>query len=149
MQARSVCADFPASIGYMSGNGWDQIMARKLPSTAFKPGQSGNPRGRPKRDAEVAEMARVHTAEALDTLAAVMRNTKAPASARVMAANAILDRGHGKAPRYVATERLDNMTDAELDKRLREAAADLRAMSLGHLFDEPGPDKAEEEPRMQ
>jgi hypothetical protein len=48
-------------------------MTRKAPSTAFKKGQSGNPRGRPKRDAEVAELARAHTAEALDTLAEVMR----------------------------------------------------------------------------
>src|SRR5918997_6095082 len=110
-------------------------MTRKAPSTAFKPGQSGNPRGRPKRDAEVAELARVHTAEALDTLAEVMRNIKAPASARVMAANAILDRGHGKAPQHIETERLDLLTDAELERELRVSARELRAIGLGHCFD--------------
>src|SRR5918993_3158179 len=108
-------------------------MKRIAPPTAFKPGESGNPRGRPKRDAEVAEMARVHTAEALETLAEVMRDAKAPASARVMAANAILDRGHGKAPMHLTTERLDLMTDAELNRMLKDSLLDLHAQGVDML----------------
>ena len=119
------------------------MTTRRLASTAYKKGQSGNPRGRPKRDAEVSELARVHTAEALETLASVMRNTKAPASARVSAASAILDRGHGKAPQHITTERLDIMTDAELDRHIRETAADMRAMGMGHLLD-ADPDEADD-----
>ena len=60
----------------------------------FKPGESGNPGGRPKEVAEVKELARSHGPEAIEKLAAVMRsdNTKAA----VAAAIALLDRGYGK-----------------------------------------------------
>jgi hypothetical protein len=69
-------------------------------STSFKPGVSGNPGGRPKtpRTIEVRriilgvrEAARELTLDALDT-----KDPKAPAAARISAAVALLDRGHGK-----------------------------------------------------
>jgi hypothetical protein len=41
-------------------------------------------------------MARTHTAQALTTLVAIMANADAPATARVSAANAVLDRAWGK-----------------------------------------------------
>ena len=41
-------------------------------------------------------MARTHTAQALATLVAIMGNADAPATARVSAANAVLDRAWGK-----------------------------------------------------
>jgi len=63
----------------------------------FQKGQSGNPGGRPKEVAEVRELARQYTEEAVDTLATIMRNGKEPAAARVRAAESILDRGYGKA----------------------------------------------------
>jgi len=44
----------------------------------------------------VREPARKHTGEALATLAAVMRDEKVPAAARVRAAEAMLDRGWGR-----------------------------------------------------
>jgi len=43
-----------------------------------------------------AAMARTHSAEALATLVAIMTNGEAPATARVSAANAVLDRAWGK-----------------------------------------------------
>ena len=46
---------------------------------------------------EIRSMARSHTKTALNVLVAVMRNTKATPPARIAAANAILDRGWGKA----------------------------------------------------
>jgi hypothetical protein len=62
----------------------------------FAPGQSGNPGGRPKALKGVEELARGHTAEAIRTLAEVMRSKRAPALARVTASNSLLDRGWGK-----------------------------------------------------
>src|SRR3974390_1467542 len=69
-------------------------MGCKMP---FKKGQSGNPGGRPKALRQVEELARLHTVEAVKTLAAIHSDTKTPPAARVAAANALLDRGWGKA----------------------------------------------------
>jgi Family of unknown function (DUF5681) len=66
----------------------------------FKKGQSGNPGGRPKVVAEVKELARAHTGEAIETLVSIMSSPKAAPAARVSAANALLDRGYGKPPQH-------------------------------------------------
>jgi hypothetical protein len=52
---------------------------------------------------EIRSVARSHTRTALNVLVGVMRNTKAPAPARIAAANAILDRGWGKATQAIET----------------------------------------------
>jgi hypothetical protein len=87
------------------------------PGRKFKPGQSGNPSGYSKAIVEVAHAAREHTREAIDTLARIMRDEKATASARVGAAAALLDRGWGKAQQNVSIHHsgdMRNLTDAEL-----------------------------------
>ena len=53
---------------------------------------------------DIRSYARKFTVEALETLAHVMRQPKAPPAARVMAANALLDRGWGKAAQLVAVD---------------------------------------------
>ncbi len=65
---------------------------RKAPRSAFKPGNSANPGGRPKGLAELAELARSHAPEAI---AALVRGLKHP-KLFVAAATALLDRGFGK-----------------------------------------------------
>jgi Family of unknown function (DUF5681) len=70
----------------------------------FKKGQSGNPGGRPKVVAEVKELARAHTSEAIETLVSIMTNPKSAPAARVSAANALLDRGYGKPPQHITGE---------------------------------------------
>jgi hypothetical protein len=66
----------------------------------FKRGQSGNPEGRPKgalnkATADIREAAQEYSAQALQVLVNVATTGESEA-ARVAAANAILDRAHGK-----------------------------------------------------
>ena len=74
---------------------------RKL-SGQFAPGHSGNPGGRPKDEHRVAELARSYTLEAIDTLVELMRDGK-DERIRGTAAQALLDRGWGKAKAEVVT----------------------------------------------
>ncbi len=50
---------------------------------------------------EIRSLARSHTRSALNVLVGVMRSKDATAAAKVSAANAILDRGWGKAPQAI------------------------------------------------
>ena len=61
---------------------------------AFEKGQSGNPGGRPKEDAEVKALARAHGKAAIEKLFALMNCGQA--RTEVAAAQALLDRGFGK-----------------------------------------------------
>jgi hypothetical protein len=105
-------------------------------STSFKPGVSGNPNGRPRRSDTIAARqifvtvkaaARALTQEAVDTLVAVMRDGRATAAARIAAATALLDRGHGRPSQAVELNvgcDLARLTDDELDalERIMERA---------------------------
>jgi hypothetical protein len=95
-----------------------------LRSTSFKPGQSGNPDGRPKRPdtiearrvvADVKSAARELTPVAMDTLEKAMTDQKAPWAAKITAAIAVLDRGWGKPEQTVSANVsvFDQMTDDE------------------------------------
>ncbi|MCZ6611237.1 MAG: hypothetical protein O6941_01270 [Planctomycetota bacterium] len=89
--------------------------------------------------ADVRDLARKHTAVAVETLALVMNSAKAPWSARIQAANSILDRGWGKSPQTIEREptAYDNLT---LDQRLALIAAidALDADESGEGGDTPG-----------
>ncbi len=50
---------------------------------------------------EIHSLARSHTRTALNVLVGVMRSKDATAAAKVSAANAILDRGWGRAPQAI------------------------------------------------
>lgn len=67
--------------------------------TPMKPGETRNPRGRPKKDLDLAAMAQAHAKKAVETLVEVMSDVGATPSARVAAASEILDRGFGSAPK--------------------------------------------------
>lgn len=77
-------------------------------STTFKKGQSGNPGGRSPRvgpnGETITQLARAHTAEALATLVEVCNGKGNEPRDRVSAANAILDRGWGKAKESVEVD---------------------------------------------
>src|SRR5215471_12280154 len=53
---------------------------------------------------EIRTLARSYTKAAIKTLVGIMRQPKAPPAARVMAANALLDRGWGKAAQLLAVD---------------------------------------------
>ena len=59
---------------------------------------------------EIRSLARSHTRTAINVLVGVMRNKDSTAAARVSAANAILDRGWGK-----ATQPLESGDDGALE----------------------------------
>ena len=82
--------------------------ATKQRGRPFRPGQSGNPGGRPKGYGEIREIARQYTAEAIETLAAIMRTENAQPAARIAAATAILDRGWGRPTQPVAGDAEDS-----------------------------------------
>jgi hypothetical protein len=54
-----------------------------------------------KAPTEIRSLARNHTEKALSTLASIMNQKKAPPAARVSAAQALLDRGWGKATQVI------------------------------------------------
>jgi hypothetical protein len=86
----------------------------------FRKGHSGNPTGRrtDKGDQDVKALARECTGEAIETLREIMRNTSASSAARVSAATALLDRGHGKPAQTVnatfENKTFQQMSDEEL-----------------------------------
>jgi hypothetical protein len=67
---------------------------RKTPSSAWKPGQGGNPGGRPKVSAQIRDLARDHGAQAIERLVILMHSKNE--SVAVRAAEALLDRGYGR-----------------------------------------------------
>jgi len=79
-----------------------------------------------KAPAEIRSLARNHGKTALNVLVGIMREPKAPYAARVSAAQAVLDRGWGKAEATVIIDDKRDATDwtrAELVAFLSDAAA--------------------------
>lgn len=98
---------------------------KKAGNGRFKKGVSGNPGGRPKDLSAFRLAARAHTTEAIETLAAIMRNRKASTSARVRAIRELLDRGWGKPPQDVHVDALMasvNVTEMVTPQQRRDFA---------------------------
>lgn len=98
---------------------------RNLPGHLWKKGQSGNPSGKASRPDTVArreevrhvrELCKEHSLQAVEALIDVMNSKTAPPSARVAAANSVLDRGWGKPTMEInaTVSSYDNMSEAEL-----------------------------------
>ena len=82
-----------------------QKSAKRGPGRRFQKGQSGTPGGRPKLPEDiknVREMAREYTQEAIEALVTTLK--EGGHSAKVAAANSLLERGWGKAAQPVTGE---------------------------------------------
>lgn len=96
--------------------------------TKWQPGQSGNPGGRPRETAELRELARQYTTEAIQTLVSIMQDKDASPTARCAAANALLDRGFGRATQGLSIEtdaasfNVATALDAAITRRERDLA---------------------------
>lgn len=73
-------------------------MANPDPSNKFKPGQSGNPGGRPKLPRDLREKLKQNSANAFEYLAAVVMGNepKARVADRIRAAEILIERTYGK-----------------------------------------------------
>ena len=76
---------------------------KKVPANGkkFQPGRSGHVRGRPKRDLDLAAEARRHAHKAIKALVEIVEDQEQPSSARISAANELLNRGYGSSPRAI------------------------------------------------
>ena len=87
----------------------------------FKPGQSGNPGGRPAAEREVLELARSHGVAAMTKLVGWMDSQDPKTS--LMACNAVLDRGFGKPTQPLASDAESPLVQTITPERLAELAA--------------------------
>ena len=123
----------------MSANRPKQTGKRKAPRTAFKPGQSGNPSGRPAKTEEmrrIEDMAKEHSPAALLALVDEAKNGKG--APRVAASVALLDRAWGRpvdrqesgAPGAFAEDLTDDQLDAEIKETVELAIKSGTAKAL-------------------
>jgi hypothetical protein len=91
----------------------------------FRPGESGNPGGRPAADPEVREAARKYSREAIEILAKWMRGDDARSS--VAACNALLDRAYGKPTQAITGPDGDN----EIRITIRNIADEISRVTVG------------------
>lgn len=88
-----------------------------------------------KTPADIKSLARAHTAAAINCWAGIMNKTTAPESARIAAAQALMDRGWGKAVQ-VAEVTMRNITAREIPD---DELADI-AVGSGEGVDSPSID---------
>ena len=101
---------------------------RKAPPHAWKPGQSGNPSGRPKEVGEIRELARQHTAASIKVLAQGLKDENG--RTRIAAAEVLLDRGWGKATQHIeANVNVIDQLSHEDKRALLEALETLSRVS--------------------
>lgn len=104
----------------------------RFPDGRWKPGVVPNPTGAVS-DVHVRVLARQLTQRAIATLAAIMCNEQTAAGARVLAAQAILDRGWGRASTLVedaetVVRDYAQLSDAELDNELHALGIDPKSI---------------------
>lgn len=117
----------------------------------FKPGQSGNPGGRPKADREVVALAREGSVRAIGRLIELIESENLRVA--VSAANSVLDRAFGKPTQPISGDEdkppvgvAVQPTVEALAKLSAKDRAELRAI-VGRAAGRSGGDSAPAEPR--
>ena len=95
---------------------------RRGPGRPFKPGQSGNPGGRPKMSEDVREMLKAATPKAVRLLVSVMDDDGQKTALRMDAAKTIIERVYGK-----PLQPIDSTISGGLDVGLSDADRQLLA----------------------
>ena len=83
----------------------------------YRPGQSGNPGGRPKKTAaelKAVEKMKKLTPEAVDVVVAILRNPKASFYARLQAAEIIFNRAMGRPETYLKVDQAEQSVQASV-----------------------------------
>lgn len=81
----------------------------------------------PKVPTEIKSLARAHTESALNVLASIMNQPNAPPAARVAAAQALIDRGWGKAAQFI-----EAVTTHRYVARVPDKKADAKTWQQQH-----------------
>ncbi len=103
---------------------------KKVPGRPWKPGQSGNPSGRPAKDARIIKLADNWTEKSVETLVEIMSDPEARNSDRRESARLLLAYAHGH-PR--------TMREVELNATLSITDAYLEALKeVNERIDRPG-----------
>jgi hypothetical protein len=79
--------------------------------------------------AQIRALARRHTQAAIKVLAAIMNQSDGPATARVSAAQALLDRGWGKAAQLIAGEEGSPVIIARIERVIVDPGNDKKHSS--------------------
>ena len=94
---------------------------RKATPGSFKPGQSGNPGGRPKKTQEqkdALQAIRDLAPNAAEVLKSMLEDMSVPPAQRLRAAELILDRAYGKAEAKVEVSTADGSVMDEVRRRM-------------------------------
>jgi cytochrome c1 len=109
-----------------NGTGTHHLAVAGAP-TRFKPGQSGNPGGRPKGAAKAFREAMPDPTLAARGLLELAQDPDVRPADRISAWNSLLDRGYGKAASFAAIEGADPLEQDEVAAEIRSIAAQLEA----------------------
>ena len=83
--------------------------------------------------ADIKALARKHGKAAIKTLAEIMKQADGPATARVSAAQALLDRGWGKAAQHLAADAEDLPLFAHVERVIIDPRVEEKAGGSEHL----------------